>query len=69
VHLIKVATPERTVTLVIHGIHCGMSDLFVHMSNASVSGTPLASTRALEPNSNTTSVSRYSLGTNGHEAA
>lgn len=37
----------RTVTLLIHGIHCGMSALLVHMANAWDRDTPGASTRAL----------------------
>jgi hypothetical protein len=38
---------RRTVTEVIQGIHLGISDLFCHISQASDSGTPGASTRAL----------------------
>ena len=37
----------RTVTDVIHGIQSGISALFCHISQASASGTPGASTRAL----------------------
>ena len=37
----------RTVTEVIHGIQSGISALFCHISQASGSGTPGASTRAL----------------------